>query len=74
MTSVHILTDSRKARCYGKVDLRSGTEHCQDSDELSEDGTMAACCCSVGKLISVFVPILKFSNISEKIFINVFSM
>ncbi|KAI8434520.1 hypothetical protein MSG28_012522 [Choristoneura fumiferana] len=39
--------DSRKARCYGKVDLRSGTEHCIDSDELSEDGTMAACCCSV---------------------------
>ncbi|XP_037874370.1 fibrillin-1 isoform X2 [Bombyx mori] len=40
--------DSRKARCYGKVDLRSGTETCRDSDELSEDGTMAACCCSVG--------------------------
>ncbi|KAJ8714767.1 hypothetical protein PYW07_002992 [Mythimna separata] len=40
--------DSRKARCYGKVDLKSGAEHCRDSDELSEDGTMAACCCSVG--------------------------
>ncbi|CAG9791106.1 unnamed protein product [Diatraea saccharalis] len=40
--------DSRKARCYGNVDLRSGTERCHDRDELSEDGTMAACCCSVG--------------------------
>lgn len=40
--------DSRKARCYSKVELRSGTEHCRESDELSEDGTMAACCCSVG--------------------------
>ncbi|XP_061719868.1 fibrillin-2-like isoform X1 [Cydia pomonella] len=40
--------DSRKARCYGRVDLRSGTEHCLNGDELSEDGTMAACCCSVG--------------------------
>ncbi|XP_053611318.1 fibrillin-2-like isoform X2 [Plodia interpunctella] len=40
--------DSRKAQCYGKVDLRSGTERCRDGDELSEDGTMAACCCSVG--------------------------
>ncbi|XP_037292481.1 fibrillin-2 isoform X3 [Manduca sexta] len=40
--------DPRKARCYGKVDLRSGTETCQERDELSEDGTMAACCCSVG--------------------------
>lgn len=43
------VADSRKARCYGQVDLRSGTEHCRDSDELSEDGTMAACCCSVGE-------------------------
>ncbi|VVC98752.1 unnamed protein product [Leptidea sinapis] len=40
--------DSRKARCYGKVDLRSGTEQCRDEDEVSEDGTMAACCCSIG--------------------------
>ncbi|XP_028171170.1 fibrillin-1-like [Ostrinia furnacalis] len=40
--------DSRKARCYGEVQVRAGAEHCHDSDELSEDGTMAACCCSVG--------------------------
>ncbi|XP_026325907.1 fibrillin-2-like isoform X2 [Hyposmocoma kahamanoa] len=40
--------DSRKSRCYGQVEVRAGTEHCRDSDELSEDGTMAACCCSVG--------------------------
>lgn len=45
------IIDSRKARCYGKVDLRSGSEYCRDNDELSEDGTMASCCCSVGKLI-----------------------
>ena len=48
------MTDSRKARCYSKVDLRSGTEQCRDSDELSEDGTMAACCCSVGSYSSQF--------------------
>lgn len=46
-----LYSDARKARCYGKVDLRSGTEQCRDSDELSEDGTMAACCCSVGMLL-----------------------
>ncbi|KAG7300531.1 hypothetical protein JYU34_016170 [Plutella xylostella] len=40
--------DPRRSRCYGKVDLRSGAEQCRDSDELSEDGSMAACCCSVG--------------------------
>lgn len=30
------------------MQVRAGAEHCTDSDELSEDGTMAACCCSVG--------------------------
>ncbi|GBP21743.1 Fibrillin-2 [Eumeta japonica] len=40
--------DSRRSRCYAQVDLRSGAEHCSDSARLSDDGSAAACCCSVG--------------------------
>lgn len=40
--------DGRRERCYSQVELRAGAEHCRDSDELSVDGTLAACCCSVG--------------------------
>lgn len=40
--------DSRRGRCYAAVETRGGEERCRDSDELSEDSSMAACCCSVG--------------------------